>query len=216
MVILDFYGMPGSGKSTISHMLAEQIREKGYSVIEPSWTLDNKESSIKRILKKLLLAVAYEICHPLVIKKTMGCAGSNGTSAKQQFKLWVNLAYTMNYESRKKGADFMIMDEGIAQGIVSLFTGASELEYDKCYSYLKNKIYSTITFVYINIDTETALQRLEKRGTKKSRVDQLSSEVKIKMLESIENICDCLNIPKIVISNDKREDACDQLLKLLF
>ena len=68
MVILEFFGMPGSGKSTVSHLLAERLRGNGYTVIEPSWLIDNKKSKVKRLCKKMLLAIIYELCNPFVIK----------------------------------------------------------------------------------------------------------------------------------------------------
>ena len=48
---IDFYGLPGSGKSTISHLLADKLRGE-VDVIEPSFHIDHDYSVIERIIKK--------------------------------------------------------------------------------------------------------------------------------------------------------------------
>ena len=56
-VVFDYYGIPGSGKTTFSHRLAEGYRADGKRVAEPSYDLDHKKNRIIRKLEKVLIAV---------------------------------------------------------------------------------------------------------------------------------------------------------------
>lgn len=212
MVILDFYGMPGSGKSTISHMLAERLRNDGYTVIEPSWILDSNDSTFKRYGKKTLLALFYQLNHPTVVIKAM--KNNKGNSFIQSLKLWLNLSYTMYYLTKKRAVDFLIMDEGIAQGVVSLVTECVNTKTDECYSMLRKKIKFDLIEIYVRISVETALKRLNLRGTTYSRVDRIDESKKEAYLSSILSICDDLKVEKsLVCENEDVNFNVEKLFK---
>ena len=48
---IEFYGLPGSGKSTLSHIVAERLRSEGYAVEEPSYDIDHQHPLPKRVKK---------------------------------------------------------------------------------------------------------------------------------------------------------------------
>lgn len=201
MIILDFYGMPGSGKSTISHLLAERLRKDGYTVVEPSWTLDNKRFVTTRILKKLFLTLEYAFKHPCIMNSIIRYVNDSSNSFKQKIKLCINFAYTMNYETRHEDVDIMIMDEGIAQAVVSLVTESTSSTCNQYLIYLLSKVNEKIKLVYCKVPLMTAMERLKERGTKKSRVDMLVDREKIEMLEHIEYLCENLSKDSIEINN---------------
>lgn len=111
-VILDFFGVPGSGKTTKSHEIAESYRRKGKLVVEPSYDLDHCRSSWKRKISKLLMTdglfavenSAYKDARSLVEKN-----GYNSTNGKSN--QIVNIAtklYSIKKYSGKQTTSFLM------------------------------------------------------------------------------------------------------------
>src|SRR3954447_1617900 len=59
---LEFLGLPASGKSTLSHMVAGVLRRHGVRVSEPTYITDHVMSDRTRYLHKLR-RVAVELVH---------------------------------------------------------------------------------------------------------------------------------------------------------
>ena len=53
-------GLPGCGKSTVSHLLAERLRVEGFKVSEPSYSIDHQKPLWRKI-RKFLLGLYYYI-----------------------------------------------------------------------------------------------------------------------------------------------------------
>ncbi len=214
MIILDFYGLPGCGKSSISHELAKRLRKKGFKVVEPSWTLDTKYPTWRRITKKLLLSILYSLQHPLVSIDAVKGSGCIRSGVNVAIKQWVNISYTMYYLTRKPCADYMIMDEGIAQSVVSLFTEDGNKKVSEVYFNLRKSIKSSLVVFYIKTTKTLALERMKKRGTKLSRVDRLESNAKMRMLHRIEEICNELSNESFIVTNNSSiENVIVELMK---
>ncbi len=83
-IIIDFFGLPGCGKSTVSHMLAEELRKQGKVVSEPSYDTDHKLSQVKRKTNKIISFSTYAVSHPVKTWKLYGTirkAGNSGASS---------------------------------------------------------------------------------------------------------------------------------------
>lgn len=211
MVILDFYGLPGSGKSEISHALAEKLRDSGYSVKEPSWILDMRYGTLKRLAVKLYKAISYSTGHLKQLRSILALSNIPKRNLSQSLKMWVNLAYTLNYEN-SNNVDFLIMDEGIAQAVISLYTEAKAENYKICYNYIRNLVNNSVIPVYVNVKTDVALARLSKRKNGKSRLDELDGSKRMEMTERINSICSHLDYEAFVVKNDKEvDDAVDKI-----
>ena len=135
-----------------------------------------------------------------------------GFDFKKILKQWVNIFYTLYYESSKKEWDYMIMDEGIAQAIVSLYTENNRENYQYCFNYFMSLINNEIRSIYIEVSLEKVLEQLTKRNNGKSRVDKLCGESKINMIKRIQYICENIACKNIVINNSRTLD--DAVLKI--
>ena len=56
---IEFYGLPGCGKSTISHALALYLKENNFCVEEPTYELDHCNNKIIRRIKKILQYILF-------------------------------------------------------------------------------------------------------------------------------------------------------------
>src|SRR5438034_6556976 len=56
-----FIGLPGVGKSTLSHRVAEMLQQRGWRVEQPTYSVDHEMHTWERLLLKLRLVSAEAI-----------------------------------------------------------------------------------------------------------------------------------------------------------
>lgn len=194
--VLDFFGLPGCGKSTVSHKLAESLRSDGYTVYEPSYNLDHNLSGIKRKLVKLWQYILYFLVHPVRSNEISKLVKDNGYSAfSERLSQCINIASKF-WAVKKNGFDYILFDEGFCQASISLALKSENptvaaSNYTRIMDIGRNKL--EIKPVYLQLDTETALLRLEKRGESNSRVDAEGDPAVRKLLmKRFEENCEAL------------------------
>lgn len=172
--VLDFYGIPGCGKSTISHLLAEKLREDGYGVFEPSYELDHNLSSTKRKIVKLRQYIRYSLAHPVISNKISKLVADNGYSKFSEIlSQRINIA-TKFVALKRTGFDYIIFDEGLCQAALSLSlneksTVDSDTNYIELSNILAQKEKNIV--IYLKTDVDRAMVRLNDRGEHNSRTD---------------------------------------------
>lgn len=178
MRIIEFYGLPGSGKSVVSHRLIEELRSDGFCVMDyQSYTKSNgKKNVIRGILrvqgfKYFIYAVVFLIKNGLlfsidVVKRMLFCL----------------TFIAFYYDKRVRTSDYVIMDEGIIQGVVSaIFDYESDSLSFKWLAEIIEKI--SIQTVYVAMSPEHSNERIEMRGAiAHGRCDAMSSEERIAVL----------------------------------
>jgi len=115
-LILEFNGLPGSGKTTNSSVLEAELNKLEIPVVSYSDFLSNEGKNNILRLTKALLNVPFFI----TIKITL-----LGFSLKNNDKLWRILTCIYVFEKyilfNKEATGVLIVDQGIIQGIISLF-----------------------------------------------------------------------------------------------
>ena len=195
-VCIDFYGLPGSGKSTISHIVAEKLRNKGWDIKEVSYEMDHSNSSSYRIIKKFSYTIFFLISRPIVFFKLVKTIADNGGDI---FRNIVNLSYkVVNLGSNKQ---IVLFDEGFCQAVLSISLGSPNYDKD-IYAKLSKAIKNNreVINVYLNTDYHTAIQRIFYRQDGLSRVEKLSEEDMKNLLKYQAVICDML--PSSIVLND--------------
>ena len=173
-VFLEFYGLPGSGKSTLSHLLAEELRKQGKKVIEPTYESDHLYSSSKRRLVKILQLMRYAAIHPKNYKKLIQLVKANGYCGSEVISQAANIAPKL-WEYEKADTDYVIFDEGITQSAISLCQGNRNSADNEAELYLLCRKRMIRKF-YIKVDKETALERMAYRGKHDSRIEKIEDE----------------------------------------
>lgn len=188
---LEFIGLPGCGKSTISHRLSVDLRKVGYNVAEPSFDMDHQSFAFIRKISKLLFAAHYYCKEHQQYKLIAKLVKSNGYQGSVALMQIVNIAQKLVAYKRHKGEDYVVWDQGISQAAISLSTlglrKASENESD---IYAMLPVQPNVLKIFVYCDSETALKRMSGRKTNDSRVEKMDSmEDKMSALLKIESDC---------------------------
>lgn len=154
-MIIEFTGVPCSGKSDVSHELAQILRNQGFGVCEKQYELSHHQNSKTRALKKVIACFFYFIKHP---KRAVGLYQLFDSK-----KCWMNYIYLLSHNCEK---NICILEQGYLQLIGSCFDNAKpdmkrmELLFETIIP--QNK---TIQ-VFIAVSKETVLDRVKYREEK--------------------------------------------------
>lgn len=192
-ISIEFYGLPGCGKSTISHKLADDLRSKGLSVWEPSYEIDRKYGKTMRKVVKFAKMASFAICNYrayISVRELVETNGYQGMSALHQL---ANIAHKIDSYRIADRWDVTIWDEGLVQSSISLAinSGRKASENERCLLAYTGDVKSVR--VYVMVDIDTALKRMEGRNTNDSRVEKMANlEEKITFLKGFESACDSI------------------------
>lgn len=212
-VFLEFYGLPGCGKSTVSHLVAEELRKQGKKVIEPTYDSDHKYSGSKRKAVKLLKLVQFAVRYPERYKRLMRLIKDNGyrgselvsQAANITAKLWI-------YEKAKE--DYVIFDEGLTQSAISLCQGKRSAVDNEAalYGLCKER---TVRKIYIKVEAETALERMAGRDRHDSRIEKIEDAGEQReALRAFEEQCEGISAG-FAIGSDSKDETVNVLLNWL-
>jgi len=164
-MIIEFTGVPCSGKSDISHELAKLLREAGFSVCEHQYELSHSANSKKRALTKAAACLSYCLKHP---KGAIGAYRQIGSVG-----CWMNYIFLLSNRCKK---DFCILEQGYLQLIGSLFDNLDpDAEtMDRLFKVLVPQ--EDIVQVFITATRETVLARANTRADKPFYVQADSPE----------------------------------------
>lgn len=157
MKIIEFYGLPGSGKSTITNKLIIELKNRGFHVVDANDYLKDCSG-----------------IHPLVD----GFLNPNGRSyffSAIKLLLRKGLLFRLDITKRiinvlsifsyynKSNADYCVMDQAILQGIISAFYDISISidEFDILFRSLNDM---KILSFYVHANPETACERIHVRN----------------------------------------------------
>lgn len=212
-IILDFFGMPGSGKSTVARELHQKLSQCGYNVKNLSYCIDNS-CVIKRLCIKFLYSLVYTLCHPFFVRKLTRIISINDMGGfKEAVKQLVNITYKMYFLNNLEGYDYIILDEGICQMIVSaLYYSNEDITIYPLLEYLLNHVSKSIVFVYLSVDEKIVFNRLENRMNENSRIEKERDKgIMQKRLDTINRRCNIIKkyVNAIVIDarNKPQESA---------
>lgn len=212
MLLIEFNGLPGSGKSTVSKQICNLLKETDNSCL---FTELGSTSYIQRVLN-ILRFNPIEIWHLYRI-----CKLNYGRIDRTLFSRIIYSEQILGKYRRLKRKDgYCVVDQGIVQTILSIFYISEVSNWDK----IDNHIISIITkyidntiFVNSVIDINTSLGRIrsrkEGRGT---RYDKITSDEELysaleHQLVTINHVRDLLKkIDCIVMININMLDSVEQ------
>lgn len=179
MICIDFLGLPGSGKSTLSHLLSERFH-KDLDVVEPSYHLDHECGCLQRCSFKILGVLIYAFYHPFWFWHLMQIIYKQHSPLKKTFFVnLLNVAYKLNELASKKLC-VVIFDQGLWQSVLSLYYQDSEIsteEFADTYSKIQRLAPAVRTIsVYVKTDIETSIDRMRRRHSNVSRVESLDEK----------------------------------------
>lgn len=195
-IVLEFYGLPGCGKSTISHKLADDLRSKGLNVWEPSYEIDRKYGKTMRKVVKFAKLASIAICNHRAYKGVRGLVEANGYHSMSALQQLGNIAHKIDGYKLADRYDVTIWDEGLVQASISLAINASRNASVNESSLMTYSGDAKYVKVYVKVDKNTALKRMKGRDTNDSRVEKMASlEDQMRYLSLFETACE--NISKV-------------------
>lgn len=222
-LFVEFYGLPGSGKSTLSHLVAERLRREGHVVDEPSYETDHQHPLQKRV-KKMAVGGYWFVFHHVQFCHVKNIVRQNGYTGMEAFKQIVNVIQKVRIYNSPRAFEIVIIDQGLIQASISLsMYGAVKAKenYERLLLLMPNAV--DALRVYIDVDSETALDRMRKRTNNDSRVEKLKEDsMKEKMLLRIseeiasvrEECCGIGNEYVVASSDNMMKDADDAYNKV--
>lgn len=192
LTCIDYFGIPGSGKSLLSHHVAEFLRARGYRVEEPSYRLDHDVPKLRRLFAKWRYTRQLFRKEPAMKSALLRLVSDCGYRGKEGWKQMLNIGYKL-FLLHHTTSQVLIFDEGILQSSISLsFKGVlPETEIYRRLSSLAGP-YPCIP-VRLACPVPLALQNLAGRSTHDSRVEKLDSDAKkTLLLQQIDRQADAL------------------------
>ncbi len=212
-MIIEFTGIPCSGKSDISHRLGALLYRGGASVAQEQYILSHRCSKSKRIFLKLLTAIQECIRHPYRSYRALSYINDK--------TVWFNYLYVAGFRSK---CDYVIFEQGICQCICSMFEGNAH-QVDSVANLVDNLLPQNPDrlFVFVDVSPETVERRAQLRAENdrpfyvSSREDHHAVEMAIAVTGLLKRILQNRygNEQVVSVNNDaenKSQDATELIL----
>ncbi len=221
MILVEFTGLPGCGKTTLCDKLEDELANRDIRVCNLQ-----KEKEIKNIFGRLsyslyIRKVKKAECNNVLnaeIRKMNDLLGIKGTDHWEEKILEANFRCI---EAEKKGEQVALFDEGCIQYIVSLLADADvdERQYNIIKEIEKTVYGSRTIIIDCILDEETSLDRINSRGRWCCGVHDTDREGGLAILRhrrsNIDNIIKKLENVKMIKVSTKDSDSDKTLNEVL-
>jgi AAA domain len=173
-VLVEFFGLPGVGKSALSRRVAEQLAARGVSVSEPSYALAHGMGRTTRRLGKAVHVLRELVLHPISsLRAARAIAATDQPSRALTWNLTFNwlLVLALTRRARQRhGA--VLLDQGVLQAVWSIGLDGNAKAALALVDSLPHSVGLPDICVIVEAGASTVEQRLNHRLAKDSRVDR--------------------------------------------
>jgi len=162
---VEFVGLPGVGKSTLSRRTAATLEGEHSRVTEPIRRIDDRSGS-HRVLSKARFIAEHAFRRPrTALSLTRILSSTNQASAVDRIRVGFNLQYVAGVMARTRSTPGVaLLDQGPYQGVWSVGLRSStewDLLLDRFDLFLSRTAPDLVVFV--EADTDTIVERLRSR-----------------------------------------------------
>ena len=170
-LVVEFVGLPGSGKTTVSHLVTSKLKAKGIKIVSREEIL--REWHQKKALQKLLKLLSSNSNQWNILRKSLAFAAQVKPINLQSFlragKVFVNVKRNDDVV-RAGNCQIILLEQGLLQTVWSVVITGSipQLGYPKraMTALFDNR---SIAIVNCKIDLNTAVFRIKNRPRKKKK-----------------------------------------------
>ena len=209
-MLIEFLGLPGCGKSTLSRSLADLMVEQRFVVDETTYDLDHRRRKLGRQCAKLAYLFPFAARNPnRVLSNLLAIARTRQSSLADLRRAGFNWVFILSVVARKQSPSIIrVLDQGIAQAIWSIGFAAQSGSWLELLS-TRNKQAAAMPDLVVRVraDFATIGDRLGARKRRVSRMDAVGRD--LEALRRAENIVDlivsrlrAIGVPVIEIDNN--------------
>lgn len=207
-LVVEFVGLPGSGKTTVSHLVTAKLEAKGIKIVSREEIL--KQWHQKNVLQKLLQLFSSNSNQWSILINSLTFAAQVQPINLQSFLQTGKVFFSVKRNDavvRAGNCQIILLEQGLLQDAWSVVITGSLPQL----SYLQREMTSlfykrSIAIVNLKIDLDTAVSRIKNRPSKKKKdsyFDLMDSEQAHSLLTKyfpyLQEIIDCARIAKIPI-----------------
>jgi thymidylate kinase len=180
-MLIEFFGLPGAGKSTMSRLAADLLLQRGIVVDEITYTLDHRRPGVERQLTKLGQLLRYAAAHPGralsdSVRITVTRQATLLDLGKSIFN-WTFIA-AIAWQNRSS-TNIAFLDQGIAQAMWSVgFAARHENWLDRLRAVTRGMALRPDLVIHVRANLQTIGERLASRRRRVSRLDALHGDYK--------------------------------------
>lgn len=170
--IIELYGVPACGKTTLSQAIEKWSKRKGLTVQNYNNAIDDlKRISFAKCLSCISVKSLYYALYFLYF-----FIPRNQLRRRMTYVGWLKMSFLANFYRKYTDYDLVISDEGVIQRIISWKSGIDEHSeaIDKVIvKYLKSL--RSIQYIYCQVDINLAMERLLSRQGSNGRLTKIKS-----------------------------------------
>lgn len=170
---VEFLGLPGSGKSTVSHAVADVLRRRGLVVDEPTWSVDHELSSRRRYFHKICCVGRELVSRPGGAARTLAIvARSRQRRPAETLRAWRNWLFVSASTRRTTSPVAMqLLDQGLFQALWSVCFQARAAHLAELLGPLVDAVRCPDLVVELEVSSAELERRLSMRRDGMSRLD---------------------------------------------
>jgi thymidylate kinase len=174
---VEFLGLPGSGKSTLSRRVAEHLLRQGRPVEQPSHALAHGISRAERLARKSARVAREALCHPADALRALGAMRGTqrrtGDYVRMAFN-WLLVADLLR--RRPAGGGIHLHDQAVLQALWSIGFGGVPGAARRVAARLGDRVPRADVVVIVRVSREAMLRRLAGRVDRDSRLDEAAGD----------------------------------------
>ncbi len=212
-MLIEFVGLPGAGKTTMSRNVAELLLDRQLTVDETTYELSHRYHRLPGLLVKFAHLTRYAVAHPrLAFSNSARIAATRQATLRDLGKSIFNWMFIASLASRKRSpARIMILDQGVAQAMWSIgFAAQRETWLDDLCARAQTSAHKPDLLIHVRADFQKIGDRLATRAQHLSRMDTLGRDHNV--LQRAEAHGDAIigkfksfGVPVIDVKNDDPE-----------
>ena len=217
---VEFFGMPATGKSTLSRLVAEHLEKRGLPVFQPSYDLAHGGGSGRRLLLKVGAVARGCILHPIDSGREVARLESWTHCSPRVLFNWLLVTALLRRSRNKTGIH--LFDQGVLQGLWSI---GFEADRDGTLKFLQHPRSQVAGWPSLVIDVHASLEQLEARirarPANRSRVDReldrtpsILQEGQVWLERLRGAVLDQFSGTVLTITNDVEEERESQALRI--